>query len=90
MHPRAHLNTELRHIYVCAALYELSAANAEAFVDITEGSTRCGYSVEHCCAGGFAAARGWDAMSGLGMPLFPALLSHLGPQQLLAKRLRAR
>eukprot|EP01128_Nolandella_sp_AFSM9_P004486 TRINITY_DN2017_c0_g3_i1.p1 TRINITY_DN2017_c0_g3~~TRINITY_DN2017_c0_g3_i1.p1 ORF type:complete len:557 (-),score=158.23 TRINITY_DN2017_c0_g3_i1:103-1773(-) len=48
------------------ALYSFPA---EAFVDITEGSN--GYG---CCPG-FPAAKGWDPVTGLGGPNYPALLA---------------
>ena len=48
------------------------SAKAEAFRDITKGDTKCG------CDNGFSAAKGWDAMTGWGEPLWPGLLKHLG------------
>jgi hypothetical protein len=75
--------------FLNTALYLLAEKEPAAFVDVTEGSTRCGVrtssSVDPCCASGFAASQGWDAMSGLGMPRFPQLLEYLGPKQRLRK-----
>ena len=52
------------------------SASRSAFNDIQIGDNRCSRST--CCPVGFAAARGWDAVSGCGSPDF----------QLVAKTLR--
>lgn len=49
-------------------LYLLSAENPEAFNDILMGDNRCSRST--CCPHGYSAARGWDAVSGIGSPRF--------------------
>ncbi|TVY45378.1 Tripeptidyl-peptidase [Lachnellula subtilissima] len=43
-------------------------AHPEAFHDITDGSN------PGCNTTGFAAAKGWDPVSGLGTPIYPSLL----------------
>eukprot|EP00401_Gymnodinium_catenatum_P025651 CAMPEP_0117491356 /NCGR_PEP_ID=MMETSP0784-20121206/18023_1 /TAXON_ID=39447 /ORGANISM="" /LENGTH=794 /DNA_ID=CAMNT_0005286141 /DNA_START=66 /DNA_END=2450 /DNA_ORIENTATION=+ len=47
-------------------LYRLAAEHPEAFNDVLVGNNRC--STGPCCEKGFGAARGWDAVSGLGSP----------------------
>jgi len=49
------------------ALYQVGAANAGAFIDITKGRNSQG-----CCTG-FTARRGWDPITGWGGPNFPML-----------------
>lgn len=49
-------------------LYLLSTENPEAFNDILMGDNRCSRST--CCPHGYSAARGWDAVSGIGSPRF--------------------
>lgn len=45
----------------------------ECFTDVTVGNSR-GADAANVCPYGFEAAPGWDAVSGLGAPKFPALL----------------
>lgn len=49
-------------------LYRLSTENPEAFNDVLMGDNRCSRST--CCSHGYSAARGWDAVSGIGSPRF--------------------
>jgi tripeptidyl-peptidase-1 len=49
-------------------------AHPEVFHDITEGSN------PNCGTSGFSAAKGWDPVTGLGTPNFPALLKMLMDQ----------
>jgi len=57
-------------------IYQILSKHPSAFNDIQIGDNRCSRST--CCPVGFAAARGWDAVSGCGSPDF----------QLVAKTLR--
>lgn len=64
-------------------LYQIAAAHpGEAFYDITQGNSACN-SGGSCCNTGFPAATGWDAVSGLGTPLFPGLIKYLGNDKML-------
>lgn len=56
------------------ALYTIAAANSGAFVDITVGDNTC--TTDTCnCSPGFQATTGWDAVTGLGTPVYPQLLA---------------
>eukprot|EP01110_Echinostelium_bisporum_P011602 TRINITY_DN557_c0_g1_i1.p1 TRINITY_DN557_c0_g1~~TRINITY_DN557_c0_g1_i1.p1 ORF type:complete len:578 (+),score=296.43 TRINITY_DN557_c0_g1_i1:1-1734(+) len=56
-------------------LYEAWAANPAVFTDITTGNNKC---TESCCSThGYIAAKGWDPVTGLGTPNFPALLKYV-------------
>jgi len=61
-------------------LYKMAASSPSTFTDITEGDNRC--TELGCSSGcqGFKAAKGWDPVSGLGSPNFPAILSYLNQQ----------
>jgi len=51
------------------ALYSIQASTPNAFNDITSGINNCGENTgfgASCCAYGFPAVKGWDAMTGLG------------------------
>jgi tripeptidyl-peptidase-1 len=52
------------------ALYSLDAA---VWNDIVTGDNKCTSDSYYCCTEGFAAAKGWDPVSGLGSPKFQAL-----------------
>jgi tripeptidyl-peptidase-1 len=60
------------------ALYQLDSTT---WKDITSGNNKCsaeGQTGENCCSEGFIATTGWDPLTGLGTPHFPALKSGLG------------
>lgn len=63
-------------------LYAAVAAHPnELTYDITQGNTHCNAGSIMgigCCSTGFASAAGFDAVTGLGSPLFPGLLKYLG------------
>jgi len=53
-------------------LYQAAAADVTTFKDIITGNNKC---TEACCSTqGFEATKGWDPVTGLGTPNFPALL----------------
>eukprot|EP00931_Biecheleriopsis_adriatica_P075609 TRINITY_DN49434_c0_g1_i1.p1 TRINITY_DN49434_c0_g1~~TRINITY_DN49434_c0_g1_i1.p1 ORF type:complete len:827 (+),score=125.07 TRINITY_DN49434_c0_g1_i1:70-2481(+) len=54
-------------------IYRLHSQHPEAFNDIQVGDNRCSRSA--CCHAGFGAARGWDAVSGVGSPRFEQIAS---------------
>jgi len=54
-------------------LYALAADYPEAFTDIVYGDNRCTAVSQVCCEYGFWAASGWDAATGLGVPVFDKL-----------------
>jgi tripeptidyl-peptidase-1 len=54
-------------------LYSIWASTPSAFTDITIGNNKC--TEESCCATGFSATTGWDAVSGMGTPVLPNLIS---------------
>ena len=47
-------------------LYQVAAVAPNAFYDMTVGDNRCMNLGETCCAHGFQATKGWDAVTGLG------------------------
>jgi tripeptidyl-peptidase-1 len=51
-------------------LYAMAEQYPEAFTDVTVGVNKCTTAGRNCCAHGFPAARGWDAVSGHGSPRF--------------------
>jgi len=58
-------------------LYKIAAEQPSAFHDITVGDNKC---TEYGCAStcqGFLATKGWDPVTGLGSPNFPALLKYV-------------
>lgn len=52
-------------------LNQLFYKHPEVFTDITKGKNPGGGG---CGVGGFSCAAGWDPVTGLGTPLYPALL----------------
>lgn len=56
-------------------LYSTFKRHPEAFVDVVVGDN--GATEEQTCPWGFRAFPGWDAATGLGVPLFDVLLAHL-------------
>jgi tripeptidyl-peptidase I len=64
--------------FVLPRMYSSAAAHpGELFYDMSAGNSNCG-SDGFCCSTGFPAAVGFDATTGLGSPLWPGLLAHLG------------
>lgn len=60
-------------------LYQMNAAHPNTFNDITIGDNNCtegGCGLFHKCEG-FVATKGWDAVTGLGSPNYPAMLKAL-------------
>jgi tripeptidyl-peptidase-1 len=58
-------------------LYQIASEQPSAFHDITVGDNIC---TEYGCAStcqGFKATKGWDPVTGLGSPNFPALLKYI-------------
>jgi hypothetical protein len=49
-------------------LYDTAAKCADCFNDVTLGDNNCSANKEECCPYGFAAAKGFDAATGLGTP----------------------
>lgn len=70
-------------------LYKFARQHPEAFNDVLVGNNRCS-SRGFCCEHGFGAARGWDAVTGVGSPKFGVisqLLEELGqPATMMAER----
>jgi len=61
--------------FLAPTLYQAYAANANAFKQQTTGNNKC---TESCCAQyGYIAAKGWDPVTGLGTPNYPAILSYV-------------
>ena len=59
-------------------LYSLAASNPEAFYDVTIGDNSCigligSNPADFCCPHGFKGAKGYDAVSGIGSPIFSEL-----------------
>jgi hypothetical protein len=50
-----------------------SSSPSSSFRDITEGNNNCIAMATVCCGQGFSAGAGWDPVTGLGSPHFPAL-----------------
>merc|ERR1712137_1423860 len=60
--------------FVNPLLYDLSQSNTGSFRDVSVGNNACGgFGPPYCCANGFSAAPGWDAVTGLGSPNFLVL-----------------
>ena len=56
-------------------LYKMYAADKTTYTDITTGNNYC---TEQCCGTvGFVATKGWDAVTGLGTPMFPRMQEYL-------------
>jgi len=63
-------------------LYGLSQTNSGSFRDVTVGHNACGgFGPPYCCADGFYASPGWDAVSGLGSPNFLVLYNAIKEMQ---------
>jgi subtilase family serine protease len=61
--------------YVVPLVYAAYASNPATFKDITKGNNKC---TENCCLKtGYETAKGWDPVTGLGTPQFPALLAYV-------------
>merc|ERR1712224_221593 len=58
-------------------LYTMSAKHPESFTDVTVGDNKC--TELHCssCCKGFTATKGWDAVSGLGVPNYAEMAMYL-------------
>lgn len=56
--------------FVNPLLYDIAAKYPSVFNDVVTGDNKCLVSGIECCAQGFAAAPGWDAVTGLGSPKF--------------------
>ncbi len=54
-------------------LYNTARVHPECFVDIVTGNNRCGSMGVTCCDQGFSATPGWDAVTGLGTPVWTCL-----------------
>lgn len=63
-------------------LYSAYAASAHAFTDITSGDQM----MYGCCGTAFAAIHGYDAVTGLGSPMFDVLNTYALNPALLAKK----
>ncbi|KAF2069000.1 hypothetical protein CYY_009683 [Polysphondylium violaceum] len=56
-------------------LYQLYAENQSAYTDITTGNNYC---TENCCSKvGYQATKGYDAVTGLGTPVFKEFLAYV-------------
>jgi len=56
-------------------LYQLYAENPAAYTDITTGNNYC---TENCCSKvGYEATKGYDAVTGLGTPVFKEFLTYV-------------
>jgi subtilase family serine protease len=56
-------------------LYKMYDTDKGTFTDITSGNNYC---TESCCGSvGYVATKGWDAVSGLGTPVFPKMQNYL-------------
>jgi hypothetical protein len=61
--------------FLNSLMYQLAVQVPEAFNDVVVGFNRCGAleTTPVCCAYGYEAAPGFDAVGGLGTPNFPVL-----------------
>jgi tripeptidyl-peptidase-1 len=57
-------------------VYQMQANVPDTFIDITVGNNRC---TEMTCQGcqGFECSKGWDPITGLGSPNYPAMLDYI-------------
>lgn len=56
-------------------LYKAAQADPQIYRDIPTGNNKC---TEYCCNDvGYNAAKGWDPVTGLGTPKYPALLKYV-------------
>jgi tripeptidyl-peptidase-1 len=61
-------------------LYTMAKAKPATFIDVTTGSNAC---TEDGCASsceGFNAAKGWDPVTGLGVPQYSQMLAYIKSQ----------
>eukprot|EP01006_Ploeotia_vitrea_P035009 TRINITY_DN65830_c8_g4_i1.p1 TRINITY_DN65830_c8_g4~~TRINITY_DN65830_c8_g4_i1.p1 ORF type:complete len:907 (+),score=484.91 TRINITY_DN65830_c8_g4_i1:122-2842(+) len=56
-------------------LYKMAAEFPEAFTDVVDGDNKCMEKL--CSEWGYVAARGWDPVSGLGVPNVERILEYL-------------
>lgn len=63
--------------FINPLLYHINNVLPNAFYDVVEGDNKCGVAQSVCCEKGFHAARGWDAVSGLGTPRFDVINAYL-------------
>jgi tripeptidyl-peptidase-1 len=67
--------------FINPLLYKMSFDDATIFTDITTGNNFC---TEQCCTTtGFVATKGWDAVTGLGTPVFSKMQAYI--QKVLIK-----
>ncbi|KAF2077572.1 hypothetical protein CYY_001113 [Polysphondylium violaceum] len=61
--------------FINPLLYQLYEDNPAAYNDIEKGNNYC---TEHCCAEtGFESAKGYDAVTGLGTPVYQEFLNYI-------------
>eukprot|EP01132_Coremiostelium_polycephalum_P003185 gene3185-3989_t len=61
--------------FINPLLYQAAVVNPDIYNDITTGNNNC---TESCCNSvGFASAKGWDPVTGLGTPNFKPLLAYI-------------
>eukprot|EP01128_Nolandella_sp_AFSM9_P010394 TRINITY_DN7176_c0_g1_i1.p1 TRINITY_DN7176_c0_g1~~TRINITY_DN7176_c0_g1_i1.p1 ORF type:complete len:612 (-),score=203.35 TRINITY_DN7176_c0_g1_i1:211-1785(-) len=58
-------------------LYKMAAAEPSAFTDVTVGDNKCTEDGCRSSCKGFNAAKGWDAVSGLGTPNFDVMAKYI-------------
>lgn len=68
-------------------LYQILSKHPSAFNDVQIGDNRCSRG-SACCPTGFAAARGWDAVSGCGSPDFQLVAKILREDAMMSFRSR--
>jgi len=58
-------------------LYKMAVNCPGCFNDITKGDNIC--TEDGCSSGcyGFTCTKGWDPVSGLGSPVYPAMLNYI-------------
>jgi hypothetical protein len=67
--------------FINPLLYKMSSDDATTFTDVTTGNNYC---TEQCCTTtGFVATKGWDAVTGLGTPVFSKMQAYI--QKVLIK-----
>jgi tripeptidyl-peptidase-1 len=55
-------------------IYQMWRDQPSAFNDITTGNNGC---TESCCIEGFYCSTGWDAVTGLGTPVYPTMWNYI-------------
>ena len=63
--------------FINPLLYQMQADNAALFNDITTGNNNCTQGGAPCPSGGWTAAPGWDAVTGLGSPNIGSMVTYL-------------